>query len=149
MTTTELTPASETSSSSGIPAARSYLPGRRGLIAAGAVIVAAGLAFKWSWLVAAGITPVLLSVLPCVAMCALGLCMNRMVGDRPAGSNQRHSLEFRLTTSWWPHVWRLPLRATKLLPKCSMKERGARPPRSAARCQQDKLIADRRMRSEQ
>ena len=80
MTTTELTPASETSSSSGIPAARSYLPGRRDLIAAGAVIVAAGLAFKWSWLVAAGITPVLLSVLPCVAMCALGLCMNRIVG---------------------------------------------------------------------
>lgn len=54
--------------------------GRRGLIAAGAVIVAAGLALNWSWLVAAGIAPVLLSVLPCVAMCALGLCMNRKTG---------------------------------------------------------------------
>ncbi|WP_192359125.1 hypothetical protein [Mesorhizobium mediterraneum] len=48
--------------------------------AAGAIIVVAGLAFNWVWLVAAGIAPLLLSVLPCVAMCALGLCMNRMTG---------------------------------------------------------------------
>lgn len=59
---------------------RHYLGGRRGLIAAGAAIAVAGLAFNWTWLVAAGIAPVLLSVLPCVAMCALGLCMNRMTG---------------------------------------------------------------------
>ena len=58
----------------------SYLGGPRGLLAAGAVIVAAGLAFNWSWLAAAGIAPVLLSLLPCAAMCALGLCMNRMTG---------------------------------------------------------------------
>jgi hypothetical protein len=50
------------------------------LIGAGAAIAVAGLAFNWSWLVAAGIAPVLLSVLPCVAMCTLGLCMNRMTG---------------------------------------------------------------------
>ena len=87
MTTTELTQVSETSSRRDFHAVRSYLPGRRGLIAAGAVIVAAGLTFNWSWLVAAGIAPVLLSVLPCVAMCALGLCMNRMVGGSP-GSQQ-------------------------------------------------------------
>ncbi|WP_292115156.1 hypothetical protein [Mesorhizobium sp.] len=52
--------------------------GRRGPIVAGAAVVVAGLTLNWSWLVAAGIAPVLLSVLPCVAMCALGLCMNRM-----------------------------------------------------------------------
>jgi len=60
-----------------LPAARSHLGGRRVLLAAGAVIAGAGLAFNWSLLVAAGIAPLLLGVLPCVAMCALGLCVNR------------------------------------------------------------------------
>ena len=60
--------------------ARHYLGGRRGIIVLGVVAVVAGLAFNWSWLVAAGILPVLLTVLPCVAMCALGLCMHRMGG---------------------------------------------------------------------
>ena len=31
--------------------------------------------FNWGWLVAAGIAPLLLSAGPCLAMCALGLCM--------------------------------------------------------------------------
>lgn len=61
-------------------AARYYLGGRRGLVALGAAIAAAGLMFNWSWLVAAGLAPLLLSALPCVAMCALGLCMSRMTG---------------------------------------------------------------------
>ena len=61
-------------------AARYYLGGRRGLIALAAIALVAGLALNWSWLVAAGIAPLLLGVLPCVAMCALGLCMNRMAG---------------------------------------------------------------------
>lgn len=81
MTTTELTRASETPSRRDfLPAARSYFGGRRGLIAAGAAVAVAGLAFNWSWLVAAGIAPVLLSLLPCLGMCALGLCMNRTMG---------------------------------------------------------------------
>jgi hypothetical protein len=61
-------------------AARYYLGGRRGLIALAALALVSGLALNWSWLVAAGIAPLLLGVLPCVAMCALGLCMNRMAG---------------------------------------------------------------------
>lgn len=60
--------------------ARHYLGGRRGIIALGVVALVTGLAFNWSWLVAAGILPVLLTALPCVAMCALGLCMHRMGG---------------------------------------------------------------------
>ena len=79
MTTTELTQTRQ--ASPGRDAAiRHTLGGRRGLIAASAAIAIAGLAFKWNWLVAAGIAPLLLGVLPCVAMCALGLCMNRMTG---------------------------------------------------------------------
>ena len=31
--------------------------------------------FNWGWLVAAGIAPLMLSAGPCIAMCALGLCM--------------------------------------------------------------------------
>lgn len=61
-------------------AARYYLGGRRGLLILAAVAVIAGLALNWSWLVAAGIAPILLGVLPCLAMCALGLCMHRAGG---------------------------------------------------------------------
>ena len=37
-------------------------------------LLAAGLASQWTWLVAIGVAPVLLSVAPCAAMCALGAC---------------------------------------------------------------------------
>jgi hypothetical protein len=57
---------------------RHRLGGRKAqaLLALGAVAV--GLAFNWSWLVAAGIAPILIAFAPCAAMCALGLCMNKM-----------------------------------------------------------------------
>ena len=42
------------------------------------VLMGAGVAWQWSWLVAIGVAPLLVSVAPCVAMCALGLCMHRM-----------------------------------------------------------------------
>jgi hypothetical protein len=61
-------------------AARYYLGGRKGLIALAVVIAIAGAALNWSWLVAAGFVPLLLGALPCLAMCALGLCMNKMSG---------------------------------------------------------------------
>lgn len=57
--------------------ARQYLGDWRGIVVLASVATASGLAFNWNWLVAAGIAPVLLSVLPCVAMCGLGLCMHR------------------------------------------------------------------------
>ena len=65
----------------------SYISGRRGLIAAGVAVVVTGLAFNWSWLVAAGIAPVLLTLLPCAAMCALGLCMNQTRGSSCSTEN--------------------------------------------------------------
>jgi len=49
--------------------------GMRGLVILGAAVIAVGLALNWSWLVAIGVAPLLLTVLPCIAMCALGLCM--------------------------------------------------------------------------
>ncbi len=45
-----------------------------GLAIGGAI---AGLALGWDWVVAAGLAPLVVSVLPCVAMCALGMCAMR------------------------------------------------------------------------
>lgn len=63
------------------------LRGRNGLILLAVVAIGAGAALNWSWLVAAGIAPLVISVLPCLAMCALGLCMHKLVGgSKDAGS---------------------------------------------------------------
>jgi hypothetical protein len=50
-------------------------------------LIAAGFAWQWSWLVAIGVAPLLIGVAPCVAMCALGLCMHRM-GNRTDNPGQ-------------------------------------------------------------
>lgn len=61
-------------------ALRYYLGSRRGVLVLAGLAITAGLALNWSWLAAAGIAPILIIVLPCLAMCALGLCMNRSGG---------------------------------------------------------------------
>lgn len=54
-------------------------PSRRAAIVTLAVAgAAAGLFFGWGWVVAAGLSSVVFGLLPCVAMCAAGLCMNRL-----------------------------------------------------------------------
>lgn len=52
------------------------------LVLGGAVLglIATAAAWQWSWLVALGVAPLLLSAAPCAAMCGLGLCMHRMGG---------------------------------------------------------------------
>lgn len=57
-----------------------YLGNRKLLVVLAVAIVGAGLALNWSWLVAAGVAPILLALAPCAAMCALGLCMSRTGG---------------------------------------------------------------------
>jgi hypothetical protein len=57
--------------------------GTRGLVILGAAVIAAGLALNWGWLVAIGVAPLLLTALPCIAMCALGLCMMPKGGKSP------------------------------------------------------------------
>jgi hypothetical protein len=56
-------------------AARYYLGTRTGIVLSVAAILGAGAYFNWGWLVALGLAPLILGVLPCAAMCALGLCM--------------------------------------------------------------------------
>jgi len=74
---------------SSIETIRRYLGGRWGLLAVAAAAIVAGLAFNWSWLVAIGVAPLIIGVLPCAAMCALGLCMMGMgrKGAAPGPSN--------------------------------------------------------------
>ena len=55
---------------------REWFRGRRGWLIGGAVaVIALGLGLGWEWLAAVGALPLIVGVLPCVAMCALGLCM--------------------------------------------------------------------------
>lgn len=58
------------------------------LTAAGA---SAAIALNWSWLVAVGIAPVLIAVLPCLVMCGLGLCMNRAMGSSCESSSSSNN----------------------------------------------------------
>lgn len=53
----------------------SWLRGRRAVVLVALAAVGAGLALGWPSLVALGVAPVLVSLLPCAAMCALGVCM--------------------------------------------------------------------------
>ena len=58
-----------------IHAALYYLRRPRALLILATVAIVAGLVFNWSWLVAAGLAPILLGTLPCLVMCAFGVCM--------------------------------------------------------------------------
>ena len=53
---------------------RAWFTGRRGLVIGGIAIVAAGLYLSWGWLAAIGAAPIILSLAPCAAMCAIGAC---------------------------------------------------------------------------
>ncbi|MEX1058553.1 MAG: hypothetical protein WED11_12530 [Natronospirillum sp.] len=47
----------------------------RRLMLIAAIAIGAGLLFGWEHLVLFGIAPILISLLPCLVMCGLGLCM--------------------------------------------------------------------------
>lgn len=67
--------------------ARYYLGGRRAILVLASLAVVAGMALNWGWLTAIGVAPVLVGLLPCAAMCALGLCMNR-AGDQTCSTGK-------------------------------------------------------------
>ncbi|HUF81962.1 MAG TPA: hypothetical protein VMN03_12540, partial [Burkholderiales bacterium] len=47
----------------------------------------------WDWLAAAGLATILIGVAPCLAMCALGLCMGRGKKAGPALTDIRKTYE--------------------------------------------------------
>ncbi len=69
-----------------------YIGGKRGLIVLAIVVAVGGMTLNWGWLVAAGLAPILLAVLPCAVMCGLGLCMN-MAGGKSCSSKNEVSSE--------------------------------------------------------
>lgn len=72
---------SSSSSHDWLHAVLHYLGNWRALMALGTLAAIIGVALNWSSLVAAGIAPILLAMLPCAVMCGLGLCMNRLSGN--------------------------------------------------------------------
>ena len=63
-----------------------WLRGPKGIAVLIVSALVVGAALNWSWLVAVGIAPLLLTVLPCAVMCGLGLCINKMAGGSCATS---------------------------------------------------------------
>ena len=70
-----------------LPTIRYYLGSRRGVMVLAGIAIVGGLTFNWNWLVAAGIAPILISVLPCAAICAIGVCCLKKT-SRPASSTK-------------------------------------------------------------
>jgi hypothetical protein len=63
---------------------------RRRLILVIAILaITIGTLLKRDWLLAAGVAPALIGLLPCAAMCALGLCM----GGKKEGGGSCHADE--------------------------------------------------------
>ena len=52
-----------------------WLTRRRMFVLAFVTFLGLGLAMNWDWLTAMGAAPILISLAPCLAMCALGMCM--------------------------------------------------------------------------
>lgn len=71
--------------------ARHKIGNRKILFLLACVALAAGATLNWSWLVAIGVAPLLLATAPCVAMCALGLCMRGDGHSRPSTGNNAGS----------------------------------------------------------
>jgi hypothetical protein len=101
-------PSPSTLTRSALAALRSGSRSRVWLLIVAGALIAAGLGFNWSWVVAAGMAPLLLSAAPCVVMCALGLCMIQMTGRAaPIGSAPDQSSQTNSTSSPRPDVDRL------------------------------------------
>jgi hypothetical protein len=71
-----------------LSALRYWLRGPKSVAVLVVSALVVGAALNWSWLVAVGIAPLLLTVLPCALMCGLGLCMNKMTGSSCSTSSR-------------------------------------------------------------
>lgn len=83
--------------------ARYYLDGWRGVVVLAIIAAVVGIGLSWNWLVAAGIAPILLATLPCLVMCGLGLCMNKLIGSscapEPPGSKRAEPMRSEAATT--------------------------------------------------
>jgi hypothetical protein len=88
MTTRQSTTTDERSLGRDALSARSYLANRWTLLALGSgLAVGLGLYFGgWGWLVAIGAAPIILSTLPCLIMCGLGVCFMCRTSNKETAS---------------------------------------------------------------
>lgn len=86
--------------------AQYYLGNRRGLMIVAGIAIVGGLTFNWGWLVAAGIAPILISLLPCVAMCAIGVCCMKKSVDQSGRAEATEETSSQLTSKRAPQVTR-------------------------------------------
>ena len=61
---------------------------RRTWMLIGLAVLAVALYWQQSWLAALGVAPFLIALLPCMAMCALGLCMHGGPGKKQSDATQ-------------------------------------------------------------
>jgi len=87
----------------GLPNAARYYGGWRGLLTLAVIAALVGIGLSWNWLVATGIAPFLLATLPCLVMCGLGLCMNKLFGrscaSEPPGSKTAEPMRSEAATN--------------------------------------------------
>ena len=85
-----------------LDAARYYLGGRRTLFVLAVALILGGVALNWGWLVAAGLAPILIAVLPCAVMCTLGLCMHKMAGGDKSDRRSAQAIDGQEDSSGKP-----------------------------------------------
>ena len=109
-----------------LSALRYWLRGRNGVIAMIVLTVVIGAALNWSWLVAVGVAPLLLTVLPCAVMCGLGLCMNKMTGSSCSTSSSAADHPDTPMTDVAPRITAVPEpeKRTRLTYGCSRRIAG-------------------------
>ena len=141
--TTKAPPASLTGDA--MQAARYYLGNRRALLIVALLAIAGGAALNWSWLVAAGIAPVLLTALPCLVICGLGLCMHKMSGGSCAsqpGQVQNAEQTAQPFSSAQPPAAAPPAGLLAGVSSCCGTAAGAKP---AAEPQKSQILDERRI----
>lgn len=72
------------------PGLKGWIAGPRGKWLAAALVVGLGLILGWESLVVLGVAPLLLSLLPCLVMCGLGLCMARF-RKKPSNNDNKET----------------------------------------------------------
>jgi hypothetical protein len=81
---------------------------RRILLASGLVAVGASVMLNSNSLIAAGIAPTLLGIVPCLVMCGLGLCMSKCArsssGDLSGGQAERNGAADAMLRSDAPQI---------------------------------------------
>lgn len=72
------------------------------MVILGSLVAAAGLYAGWGWLTAVGLAPIILSLAPCAAMCAIGACAMSRGGSGGVKSTTAERIEPPASTTTDP-----------------------------------------------